>query len=155
MSNSIYGFNTKAAIAITASLLAGAGALAPRGIAINTPDIEYLDQLAECSPFTSPAAPMPFVDMGLMIQTTVQGWDDELCVVEHSVFVDENPSQTATLMLCQYSPATLAIMTDEVAYEQVRTGNASFSTNNERDLTLSEAMTEECEFNETWIVDLQ
>jgi hypothetical protein len=119
------------------------------------PDIDYLDQLADCSPFTSPAAPMPFVDMGFMIQTTVQGWDGELCVVEHNVFIDENPSQTTTLMLCQHSPATLAIMTDEVAYEQVRTGNASFSTDNERDLALSDAMNEECEFNETWIVDLQ
>ena len=155
MSNSICRFNPKAAIAITASLLAGAVVFAPRGTTITTPDIEYLDQLAECSPFTSPAAPMPFFDMGVMIQTIVQGWDGDLCVVEHSVFIDENPSQTATLMLCQYSPETLAIMTDEVAYEQVRTGSASFSTDSERDMALSEAMTEECEFNETWIVDLQ
>jgi hypothetical protein len=118
------------------------------------PTVQYLDDLQECvASSQSPPLPLPLLE-GVMAASQILGWADETCVVETKVFLATAPETQTTMSYCQYTPATIAIMTDEVAYEQARTGNFSFSTDNERDMALSTAIESECEFNFEWFEEL-
>ena len=98
--------------------------------------------------------PLPLLE-GFITNTRIQGWQSNRCVVETQVWFYEAPQQQSVMSICRYRPEALALMTDAIAYEQARTGNYSFDSSNQRDMTLSNAMTEDCEFNMNWLDELQ
>jgi hypothetical protein len=114
--------------------------------------VAYLNSLRTCSP-NNQVMPLPLLD-GLIATTTIQGWADGRCVVETRVWVHTLPDQQARMSLCRYRPETLAVLTDDVAYQQARTGNYSFDSSNARDMALSDAMTQDCQFSHTWLDEL-
>lgn len=115
--------------------------------------VQYLDSLSSCLP-NSQIMPLPLLE-GFITNTTIQGWQSNRCVVETQVWFYEAPEQQAVMSICRYRPETVAFMTDAIAYEQARTGNYSFDSSNQRDMALSNAMTEDCEFNMNWLDELQ
>ena len=115
--------------------------------------VQYLDSLSSCSP-NSQLMPLPLLE-GFITNTRIQGWQSNRCVVETQVWFYEAPQQQSVMSICRYRPEALALMTDAIAYEQARTGNYSFDSSNQRDMTLSNAMTEDCEFNTNWLDELQ
>jgi len=126
----------------------------PDALAPDATAIAYLDNLAECLP-DNQTQPFPFPFMeGVVGRSVIQGWEDGACVVDSYVFLDTNPDQQVTMTMCRYSPATLELLTDDIAYEQARTGQASFSTDDERDMALSGALETECDFNLEWFEEL-
>lgn len=114
--------------------------------------VAYLDSLSSCSP-NSQLMPLPLLE-GFITNTTIQGWQSNRCVVATQVWFYEAPQQQSVMSICRYRPETLAFMTDAIAYEQARTGNYSFDSSNQRDMALSNAMTEDCEFNMNWLDEL-
>lgn len=119
-----------------------------------TSAVQYLDDLKECvAGSQNPPMPMPFLEGALAVSQIV-GWEDETCVVETIVFLAQEPETQTTMSYCQHAPATIARMTDDVAYEQARTGNYSFSKESDRDMALSTALETECELNFEWFEEL-
>lgn len=112
-----------------------------------------LEQLAACAPSEASLAIPPLME-GIAVKSVVLGWDNGLCRVTNYVFEASAPEETVEMSVCLYSPATLALMTDEVAYEQARTGQYSFDSSDERDATLAAAMAQECEMNFEWFEEL-
>jgi len=117
-------------------------------------DIEYLDNLADCIPTdSSPPIAFPFLE-GVLMTSVIQGWEADRCVVKTVAFLETDPEESAQVALCEYSIDTLAMLTDDVAYEEARTGNFSFDSDDPRDAAISAAMEQECEFSETWFDEL-
>jgi hypothetical protein len=120
--------------------------------AATNPFVEYLDHLSACSSHSA-YMPLPLLDQ-VMTTTRIQGWNGDRCSVITTAWLMENPDQEALYSSCQYSHNTIALMTDEIAYEQARSMNFSFDSTNGRDVALSDALTQECEFSDTWINEL-
>lgn len=118
----------------------------------NNPFVQALDHLSNCQPYQTYLV-MPFFE-GIMLQMDIRSWSNEQCVVQHNAFLIETPTIQSPVSVCRYSRQTLALMTDDQAYEAARTGNFTFDSSNPRDATLSEAMTRECQFSTTWLEDL-
>ncbi len=136
------------------ALAGGLGAAHP-GLAQGshtTAVLGYLDQLAGCEP-SNHLLPMPMFT-GLLVATRIEGWQQGRCKVDNQVFAPSVPEARVHLHTCHYQSNTLQIMTDEVAYEQVRTGTMTFDTSNSRDMQLSQALGEECDFNRNWLEQL-
>ncbi len=116
--------------------------------------VQYLNDLKECVVGSqNEPLPMPFLE-GALIVAEIIGWEAETCVVETTVFLAEEPETKSIMSYCEHTAATIALMTDDIAYEQARTGNYSFSTDNERDMALSMAMESECALNFEWFEEL-
>ena len=146
------------AIALLAPLLFGAvGALSqPQAAnAFGADGVHYLDQLADCTGGTSLVLPMPFFEGLFMIESSIQAWQQGRCRVDHHVFLIHQPERKVPMMVCHHRPETLAIMTDEIAYEQTRSGRFSFDSRNDRDRRLSNAMTDECDFQPDWMKEFE
>lgn len=122
--------------------------------------VTFLDHLKTCQPVAS-ALGFPLFQ-GIFVESVVQGWRRDrayperpaYCFVEMNAFAAEKPELRSVYGVCRYRPSTLALLTDERADEQARTGEIIFSTNDPRDRALSEAMEQDCELNESWLVEL-
>lgn len=114
--------------------------------------VAYLDRLQQCQPVATAMA-FPFV-VGIVVETVVRGWEGDRCIVQMNAFLAEQPQKRAIYGLCRYRRSTIAILTDERAYEQARTGNITFSTDDARDMALSDAMTQDCQFSRNWLEQL-
>ena len=118
------------------------------------PAVQYLDDLQDCvAGSQAPPVPMPFLETAMAVPKII-GEEDGTCVVETTIFLATAPDTQTTLSYCQHAPATIALMTDDIAYEQARTGNYSFSTDSDRYMALSAAMEAECELNFNWVDEL-
>ncbi len=115
--------------------------------------VMYLDQLAECTPGAESQS-IPFLIDDVLMKAGVQGWEGEHCRVSNYAFYETSPEQTVEMSVCLYSQETLALMTDEVAYEEARTGEYSFDSSNQRDAALATAMEAECDLNFEWFEEL-
>jgi hypothetical protein len=115
--------------------------------------ILYLDQLTECTPGAE-SQNFPFFIEDILMKAVVLGWEGEHCQVKNYAFYESVPEQTVEMSVCLYSQETLALMTDEVAYEEARTGEYSFDSSNERDAALATAMEAECDLNFEWFEEL-
>ncbi|MEA5420735.1 hypothetical protein VB712_16000 [Spirulina sp. CCNP1310] len=111
--------------------------------------VTYLDHLKQCQPVATAMA-FPF-GPGIVIESVVRGGEGDRCVVQMNAFLAEQPQKRAVYGLCRYRRSTIALLTDARAYEQARTGNITFSTNDPRDMTLSNAMGEDCQFSRNWL----
>jgi len=121
--------------------------------------VAYLEQLAACSPGAqSPAMAFPFGDLlgidGILLDASVEGWEGDRCRVISYAFLDSSPDNKVEMANCLHTADTLAIMTDEVAYEQAQSGEYSFDSASERDVALAAATDTECEANFTWLEEL-
>ncbi|TVP62562.1 MAG: hypothetical protein EA342_19085 [Leptolyngbya sp. LCM1.Bin17] len=146
------------AIALFSPLLLGAVgvlSLPQPAHAFGEDGVRYLDQLADCTGGTSLVLPMPFFEGLFMIESSIQDWQQGRCRVEHHVFLIHQPERKVPMMFCHHRPETLAIMTDEIAYEQTRSGRFSFDSRNDRDRRLSNAMTDECDFQPDWMKEFE
>jgi hypothetical protein len=122
--------------------------------------VTFLDHLKTCQPVAS-ALGIPLFQ-GIFVESLVQGWRRDrayperpaYCLVEMNAFISEQPETRSVYGLCRYRPSTLALLTDERAYEQARTGEIIFSTDDPRDRALSEAMEQDCELSSSWLVEL-
>jgi len=113
--------------------------------------VAYLDRLQQCQPV---ATAMGFFIPGIVVESIVRGWESDRCVVQMNAFLAEQPQKRAVYGLCRYRRSTVAMLTDARAYEQARTGQITFSTNDPRDMTLSNAMGEDCQFSRNWLEQL-
>ncbi len=111
--------------------------------------VDYLDQLQHCQPVATA------IGFGrIVIEARVQGWEDDRCVVQMNAFNVERPQRRAVYARCRYRRSTLDLMTDERAYEQARTGNITFNSEDSRDMALSDGTLQDCQFSDTWIEEL-
>jgi hypothetical protein len=116
--------------------------------------VAYLNSLAECEPASHiQSAPFPSME-NVAMYSEIQGWDGVHCLVESYAFSPPNPTQKVEVSTCRYSPETLALLTDEAAYDQARTGEYTFDSSNERDAALTSAMSTECAMNFEWYEEL-
>ncbi len=113
--------------------------------------VAYLDRLKQCQPV---ATAMGFFIPGVVVESLVRGWESDRCVVQMNAFLAERPQQRAVYGLCRYRRSTVAMLTDQRAYEQARTGNITFSSNDPRDMALSDAMVQDCQFSRNWLEEL-
>lgn len=120
----------------------------------NTDPVTYLDQLSECIPTTEDYIVPFFMDDSISMKASIQGWDGDRCQVTTHAFEESNPERTVELSICLYSQDTLAILTDDVAYEEARTGEYSYDSSDARDAALSAAMASECDLNYEWYEEL-
>lgn len=111
--------------------------------------VDYLDQLKHCQPVATA------IGFGrIVIEARVRGWEDDRCVVQMNAFNVERPQRRAVYALCRYRRSTLDLMTDERAYEQARTGETTFSSDDPRDMALSDGTLQDCQFSNTWLEEL-
>lgn len=82
------------------------------------PEVQYLDDLQDCVAGSQGApTPIPFLE-GAVAVPEIIGWADETCVVETVVFLVAAFDNQTTLSYCQHTPETIALITDDIAYEQ-------------------------------------
>ncbi|NEO26110.1 MAG: hypothetical protein F6K03_04240 [Kamptonema sp. SIO4C4] len=103
--------------------------------------VATLERLKTCTPYRS--APIDIVLFEVIIE--VKGQQGDRCAVEYSY------ADGTTYMSCLYRPDAIALLTDEVAYEESRqldageTVDISFDPSNPRDRALSEAINRDCQ----------
>lgn len=114
--------------------------------------VAYLDRLKQCQPVAT-AMVFPFAT-GIVIESLVRGWESDRCVVQMNAFLAEQPQKRAVYGLCRYRRSTVALLTDQRAYEQARTGDFTFSSDDPRDMALSNAMGQDCQFSKSWLEEL-
>jgi hypothetical protein len=111
--------------------------------------VPFLDRLARCQPAAT-AIGFPLI-ADVVIENVVRGWERDRCVAQMNAFLLNNPQRQSVYALCRYRRATLALLTDSRAYEQARTGESHFDSSDARDLALSQAMTQDCQFSRDWL----
>ncbi|MDB9314354.1 hypothetical protein PN462_14675 [Spirulina sp. CS-785/01] len=103
--------------------------------------VTILNKLKDCTPYRSD--PIDIILFEAIIE--IKGPQGERCAVDYSY------ADGPTYMSCLYRPDAIAILTDEVAYEESRKLDAgesvdiSFDTSNPRDRALSEAINRDCQ----------
>ena len=95
--------------------------------------LKYLDNLKMCAPFTY-SYPHPFVK-GFRGQNIIKGKIGGNCLVSFVMPGDKR-------LECQFSPETVALLTNEAAYEQARQQKFTGSTSD----PANTRMQQECKF---------
>ncbi|MEO0866996.1 MAG: hypothetical protein AAFY17_00850 [Cyanobacteria bacterium J06642_11] len=111
--------------------------------------VAYLDALQDCTVSTHilKADQITLWFLGpTVLRNEIVGWSQGLCEVKsdlrHFAFDDMVPYS-----VCHYRPATIALLTDEKSYEEARTDSLSFSSENPRDMALSQSQEQDCDMD--------
>ncbi|WP_448570676.1 hypothetical protein [Trichothermofontia sp.] len=114
----------------------------------------FLNRLQACQPgeISIPHPLARLIAPDLMARTVIKGWQDNRCLVEYFAQSALEPRVEQMSVRCYLPPATLALLTDEQAYEEARyyarTGQIMRNMNaaaTQRYRTISAAMSSVCQ----------